>query len=489
MSELLERKEYLVGITIIEARNVYGKDAGGTSDPFVKVKCADQVQQSQKKYEQNSAIWNQSLTFNNVMMNEYELETFELIIELYDHNPIFQNELIGQYSIGLSTLHRSLNHEIYKTWIGLFHPEDYSKVQGYLQISCFIVGPNERPPVHSSEDVKEDDAIVDSDEDEEEVIKKIENIKRAQGVMLVDQPNVITKNYQLNVNICKGESIALCPGGSVSPFISVRVNGCVLTTRTINNSQTPLFNTMLQFPINYPILNDKITMRIWSRVSGFSPHHYIANIPEHPCFTDFFNISKLLANDGRMSSRWINLYGADPKDRGPRTKGRREGSEFLGRILLQFSLIPNDMPSLNGQNGNPLKEPKESMFQLWVDAFELIDFKVANPSRDNVWIWVSQGGRKEDDIDQVEKQIVQFKYRQKTNSYLPVQKQLEKIFHEFPMDFNQIPDIFIDLYCNSGESPKTRVGYIRLRAKDVAKKQANPKWMRIKSLYNDVSST
>ena len=73
------------------------------------------------------------------------------------------------------------------------------------------------------------------------------------------------------------------------------------------------------FPITYPILNDKIQMRLWSKVSGLSANHYIANIPEHPSSSDYFNISKLLASDGRMTSRWINLYGPEPKDRGVKT--------------------------------------------------------------------------------------------------------------------------------------------------------------------------
>jgi hypothetical protein len=44
MTELLERKEYLVGCTIIEGRAIAGKDADGTSDPYIKVKCAGQIQ-------------------------------------------------------------------------------------------------------------------------------------------------------------------------------------------------------------------------------------------------------------------------------------------------------------------------------------------------------------------------------------------------------------------------------------------------------------
>ncbi len=113
-------------------------------------------------------------------MNRYELETFELVLELYDHNAILANELIGAYSIGLSTLHRNLNHEFYKTWVGLFDQEEPNITRGYLQFSTFIVGPNETPPVHSQdEDFGEEVEAVDSDEDEEAIKKKIESIKRA----------------------------------------------------------------------------------------------------------------------------------------------------------------------------------------------------------------------------------------------------------------------------------------------------------------------
>jgi hypothetical protein len=42
--ELLERKQYLLGVTIIEGRSFAGKDAAGTSDPYVKIKAAGQVQ-------------------------------------------------------------------------------------------------------------------------------------------------------------------------------------------------------------------------------------------------------------------------------------------------------------------------------------------------------------------------------------------------------------------------------------------------------------
>ena len=49
-------------------------------------------------------------------------------------------------------------------------------------------------------------------------------------------------------------------------------------------------------------------------------------------------------SDGRMPSRWINIYGPEPSLRGVRTKGRSEGSCWLGRVLLSFNLISFDQP-------------------------------------------------------------------------------------------------------------------------------------------------
>ena len=45
-----------------------------------------------------------------------------------------------------------------------------------------------------------------------------------------------------------------------------------------------------------------------------------------------------------MPVRWINLYGTDPDKRTDKTKGKWEGSSFLGRVMIAFSIIPADRP-------------------------------------------------------------------------------------------------------------------------------------------------
>ena len=117
-------------------------------------------------------------------------------------------------------------------------------------------------------------------------------------------------------------------------------------------------------------------MRLWSDGGTFSANPFIANIPEHPSEGDYFNISKLLSSDGRMPARWFNLYGIDPKERTPRTKGKREGTSYLGRILVSFSVVPHEFPMLQLSSAQPSKEPRQEMFHLWVDVYEWINCKI-----------------------------------------------------------------------------------------------------------------
>ena len=85
-----------------------------------------------------------------------------------------------------------------------------------------------------------------------------------------------------------------------------------------------------------------------------------------------------------MPARWINLYGTPPNERSPHTKGLREGTSFLGRILLAMNMSPNEFPTLSVTNSVPLKEPKQTNYQLWVDLYDWIncDFAAGN----NLWV-------------------------------------------------------------------------------------------------------
>ena len=63
-----------------------------------------------------------------------------------------------------------------------------------------------------------------------------------------------------------------------------------------------------------------------------------------------------------MTPRWFNLYGPHPLDRATKldkVRGRREGSYWLGRVLMAMNLVPSEAPVKNSQGAPiPLSEPK-----------------------------------------------------------------------------------------------------------------------------------
>ena len=45
-----------------------------------------------------------------------------------------------------------------------------------------------------------------------------------------------------------------------------------------------------------------------------------------------------------MTARWINLYGTKPLERSKRTRGKKEGSQYLGRMIIAINMVTNERP-------------------------------------------------------------------------------------------------------------------------------------------------
>jgi len=349
-------KEYLVQVTIIEGRHIVAKDEStGLSNPFVKIRIGKSATQSTQVIEGCSTpVWNQSFTFTGLQLSEQDFQTGELMIEMHSKNRFFGNDLIGGYSIGLSTLYKNTNHEYFNVWLTLSNPEFPDEAQGYLLVDCFIIRAGDRPPVHSINDK------VNQDEGEEDDID-LESLKfdelqayqeKKQGLTVLGKPATARKAFQLSCFIFKAESLCYFPGviGKVKPssFISVRTVGLVNKTRTIGNNCFPIFNQKIIFPAYLPFLNDKIVMRIWNSNSR-SADDFIGNIPEFSGPNDCFNISKMLSVGGRMAAIWINLYCIPPDERNTGLLSAKKihpkvGTYFMGKVLLAFFLLPNPNP-------------------------------------------------------------------------------------------------------------------------------------------------
>ena len=123
----------------------------------------------------------------------------------------------------------------------------------------------------------------------------------------------------------------------------------------IKKNNGPTYLKKMLFPCYYPFLNDKILLRIWNY--GFNgPDDFIANIPEFPSPNDYFNITKLVSIGGRMPAKWVNLYGIPPWERNTnftKIKHPKEGTAYLGRVLISFTLLANEKPNFCTMPCNP----------------------------------------------------------------------------------------------------------------------------------------
>lgn len=86
----------------------------------------------------------------------------------------------------------------------------------------------------------------------------------------------------MNVYVLVGEDLCSVDGSkNLRPFVSARVFGMVQTTK-VQKGLKCAFKAKMSFPVYYPILNNKITIRLWHETGGLYRNTFLANIPELP---------------------------------------------------------------------------------------------------------------------------------------------------------------------------------------------------------------
>ena len=75
------------------------------------------------------------------MLNELQMQQYELNVSIYDQSDFFSNKLVGSGSIGLHYLYEQSGHEIFQRWISITHPESTkleSAVKFYLLVKKLL---------------------------------------------------------------------------------------------------------------------------------------------------------------------------------------------------------------------------------------------------------------------------------------------------------------------------------------------------------------
>lgn len=521
VGKLSEKKNFLVQVTLHEARNLKSTRKSGLVNCYAMINVANGIPQTTHVIEETvQATWAQQFTFKSVCLTELEKEQYEITLTIFDHSDFLANKIVGSASIGLGYLYNQSRHEIYYKWITIKHPEDpKSQASGYILQSCYIIGEGDDPPMHDANEVPEDDdydqfAGMDENElldlkPEEILIRK----NKAKNYSLMSDPKIHDNMYQLYVHVVHATELK----EDMDCFVSCRVLNYVMTTELVVKSKSPKFGTRFCFPIAFPQLNDKIILKMWKK--GLMSDTFYGNIPENPFFENKFHINYLQAAGGNMPFTWVNLYGIPEHERSgwwSNTFSQKkqkfvEGTDYLGRVLISMVLRIHENPELERTRIDGWNDPESAQFGLFCNCYKL---DVTEKSNSQVYVMVNFAGKiacsnlpkltkKNEKSDKKEKSSSRKKAPEKNDKNENLRSQFawsdrnSKIeyeeYIEVPKNLSMAPDLIISLCKGKPPSKEKfldptnfeRIGYARIPSDSDFLQKNHPQWIKFKSVFNN----
>ncbi|GBG34114.1 Synaptotagmin-1 [Hondaea fermentalgiana] len=354
-------------VNVIEARHLAGKDSNGLSDPFVRVTVAGRRQTTEIRRNSINATWDQTFTFQDMDLSVEEFQAELVVLQVFDANVIFANELIGQFSFGLAKVRNQPpphRHQVYRRWLMLTDPKNPLEEQGYLQVSVTVLGPGDVPPAHSRQ---EDYAGL--------VATPHQQTGDAERVLR--NPDVRRRGYNFSIKVFRGEDLAVTdPWNNASdPFVVVRFNGLMARTPHQPRTTSPSWNHLLVLPIFTPCFSNTIEIQLFDYVRG-QPDRLLAT--RRLAFTSLLGQS--------FPPSWYNFYGRMDEERDSSGwvcdvirsfKSDRDATNYMGRILLSFNTELTDKPVHIDRPCPPIKGPKSQPFILSVDVYEIAELDLS----------------------------------------------------------------------------------------------------------------
>ena len=137
---------YTVVCIVYMCRYLISSDSNGTNDPYVRLTCVDETQETTIKHGSINGIWNESLVFNSVTLDLKKKSTWPiLLVEVLDYDKIGKDDLLGSSYVWLSDSLYGINNTkaVKPQWHQLYLPKSNSP-QGEILLSFYIFDKDHR---------------------------------------------------------------------------------------------------------------------------------------------------------------------------------------------------------------------------------------------------------------------------------------------------------------------------------------------------------
>ena len=148
---------YTVVCNVYMCRYLISSDGKGTNDPYVRISCLDNQQQTSTKHETINGIWNEKLVFDGIELDLKRKSTWPILLaEVMDYNRIKSHSLLGSSYVWLSDSPYRLNSfELIKPkWHQLYLPKSNAPL-GEILLSFYIFDESHRNMIQNLNPIPE----------------------------------------------------------------------------------------------------------------------------------------------------------------------------------------------------------------------------------------------------------------------------------------------------------------------------------------------
>lgn len=274
--------------------------------------------------------------------------------------------------------------------------------------------------------------------------------------VLADPVMAQRRPYVLNVVVYKAQHLVPTHNmlrSSLNPFVSVRFNGNTKQSSVMPHNPNPIWNRRFEMPFLLPLDSDSIEVQIWNKVKG---------VPDKLIGAATFSYYKKRLTNRPFGPSWVNLYSSEHRSQEVsllgavidkfEAKRQQPDTEYVGRVLVRLSVTSSSQrfPRLRDVTCNPASDPEADEYGLILHLYGASEVPV-------------MGGKACVEVT-IGQQRVKSKWVLGHNGVFHWREILEPIFQYLPKDPEQLPDVVINVYHQSGLSQR-KMAYERIPAK------------------------
>ncbi|XP_023396913.2 LOW QUALITY PROTEIN: fer-1-like protein 5 [Loxodonta africana] len=228
-------QDFQVRVKVFEARQLMGNNIR----PVVKVTIGSQEYHTRIKLG-NNPFFNETF-FKN--FREVPAKFFDetVLIQVMNSSMLRFKSEIGRFQTDIGFIYHSPGHTLLREWLGLCQPDNPSSgLRGYLKVTICALGVGDQAMVDLMLPYRADDT----------------------GPKLFQSAAVPIHTAQLQFFIYCAEDLHLRKYQAANPMLEVELSGKKLKTNVQTQTENPVWNQILTFPIQLPCLSSYIKLRV-----------------------------------------------------------------------------------------------------------------------------------------------------------------------------------------------------------------------------------